>query len=81
MKLTVEKIELLKAIDDLCNESEYGVAQVKEIMLKLNKNRGAVAKQLRILNREGYVENPLWGAWRLTELGKKTLKEVMEANV
>jgi len=45
-------------------------------MNKLGKKRGAVAKHIMELNKEGYIENPIRGCWRLTELGEKALEEI-----
>jgi len=84
-KITFEKYRLLKLIDDLCRESGFGIAPVKELIdivtSKRNIKSGAVRKTVWELSKDGYIENPLRGCWRLTEKGREALKNVASENV
>ena len=81
-RLTVGKFQVLKLIDDMCKQSEFGVASMQKLIQVLTAERGIKPTSVRVtimrLAREGYLENPLWGCWRLTEKGKQVLKEVLE---
>ena len=75
MKLTVERLELMQAIHQIGLHSEFKVAPLKEIIKKMGKSRGTVAKAITQLKNAGYVENPIFGGWRLTEQGREALYE------
>jgi len=81
-KLTMERFQVLKLIDDICKQSEFGVAPTQKLIQVLTAERGIKPTSVRVtimrLARDGYLENPLWGCWRLTEKGKQVLKEVLE---
>lgn len=73
MILTMERLRILQVIHDLTKQSEFNVAQIQKLIDELGKSRGAVAKLMTKLRREGYVENPLRGGWRLTTKGREEL--------
>ena len=71
---------MLRIVEELCRRGELPVAQVRDLTKRMGKSRGAVAKMLSGLKREGYVENPLWGGWRLTAKGRKLLGSFQKVN-
>jgi len=79
-KLTLERYEVLKLISEISRKNPFKVAPIQELIdvitSKRNIKSGAVRKMVHELNKDGYLENPLRGCWRLTEKGKKMLKEV-----
>lgn len=77
MKLGLERLYLLKAIDKLSKteESVSDTAKIADIMAELKKDRNTVAKALTDAKKDELVENPIRGCWRLTEEGKKILVE------
>jgi len=81
-KLTMERFQVLRLVDQLSKENEFGVAPIQELINIITAQRNVksvtVRKLVLELHRDGYLENPLRGCWRLTEKGKKLLKEVLE---
>ena len=73
-----ESVRLLRIVEELCRRGELPVAQVRDLVKRMGKSRGAVAKMLSGLKQEGYVENPIWGGWRLTARGRKLLRSSAE---
>jgi len=74
-RLTYERLELLKTIQDICENNEFEVAPIKEVIEKLGKRRVAVAKMMYLCKLEGLVYSPLRGTYRLTERGKKLFEK------
>jgi len=81
IKLTAEKFQVLKLINDLSAKNEFGVASIQELIdvvtVKRNITSIAVRKMVWELARKGLICNPLRGHWRLTDKGKELLKSVM----
>ena len=79
-KLTPERYEVLKLVNEISQKSPFKVAPIQELIdiitSKRNIKDGAVRKMVHELNKDGYLENPLRGCWRLTEKGRELLKEV-----
>ena len=79
-KLTPERYEVLKLVRDICRRSSFRVASVQELIDIITSKRdvksGAVRKMVWELSKDGYLENPLRGCWRLTQKAKELLKEV-----
>jgi len=79
-KITLESFQLLSLIDEICRRNQYGFAPISELIKIVTAQRGvksvAVRKMTWKLAKEGYIENPLRGCWRLTEKGRLLLKEV-----
>lgn len=90
MQLTIQRVEILEAIENLSTESPYGVINIGDLIayltserdtyvkggkVKTYKNRDiAVRKIMVILKKAGLAENPMQGYWRLTKKGKKVLR-------
>ena len=68
-----EAIRLLSAVNGLCSTGEIAVAQIRDLAKKLGKSRTSVAKTLNELKKLEYVQNPIWGGWRLAPKGKELL--------
>jgi len=79
-KLTPERYEVLKLVSEISRKSPFRVAPVQELIDIITSKRdiksGAVRKMVWELSKDGYLENPLRGCWRLTEKGRELLKEV-----
>jgi len=79
-KMTPERYEVLKLVAEISEKSDFGVAPIQKLIdiitSKRNIKSGAVRKMVWELNKDGYLENPLRGCWRLTEKGRSLLKEV-----
>jgi len=79
-KITIEKFQLLKHVDSIIKKNKFGVAPIQEliniIISERNVKSGTVRKMVWELSRDGYLENPLRGCWRLTERGRKLLSKV-----
>jgi Mn-dependent DtxR family transcriptional regulator len=77
-RLTLERLEALKIIDEISSENEFGVAPIKKIIKLMEIKRGiknsAVRKLIWELTRMGFVENPILGGYRLTEKGRRALQ-------
>jgi len=71
MKLGLERLLLLKAIDKLSKNSIANAVKVIDITNELKKKRNVVAKALSDAKRDELVENPIRGCWRLTKKGKR----------
>jgi len=82
-KITVEKFEVLKLIDDISSKNKFGIAQIQDIINIITSRRSiksvGVRKMVWELSKEGFIQNPLRGCWRLTEKGKKILEDVMKS--
>ena len=79
-KLTPERYEVLKLVSEISRKNSFKVAPIRELIDAITSKRnikgGAVQKMVWELNKDGYLENPLRGCWRLTEKGKQLLEEV-----
>ena len=79
-KLTPERYEVLRFIEQISSRNPFKVCPVKDLIETITKRRSvtsiAVRKMVTMLNKQGYLENPLRGCWRLTEKGRELLKEV-----
>jgi len=79
-KLTPERFQVLKLVDEISKKNEFGVAEVQKLIQILTAERKikpiTVRMTIKRLAQDGYLENPLRGCWRLTEKGRKLLKEV-----
>ena len=79
-KLTPERYEVLKLVGEISKKSPFKVAPIQELIdvitSKRNIKSGAVRKMVYELNKDGYLENPLRGCWRLTDKGRELLREV-----
>jgi len=79
-KLTMERFQLLKLVDEISRKNSFGIAPIQDLIdiitAQRNIKSGAVRKMAWELSKDGYLENPLRGCWRLTDKGKKLLKEV-----
>ena len=77
MKLGLERLLLLKAIDKVSKEKQSVADSVKivDIMEELKKERNTVAKALTDAKKDGLVDNPIRGCWKLTEEGKEVLQK------
>ena len=79
-KLTMERYQVLRLVNQLSKENEFGVAPIQKLVQILTSERKIKPISVRVtvmrLAQDGYLENPLRGCWRLTEKGRKLLKEV-----
>ena len=79
-KLSLRRYEVLLLIKKLGEESSFGLAPVQKIKDVLTTEytvkNGAVRKMISKLGKEGLIENPLRGCWRLTNKGEKILLKV-----
>ena len=79
-KLTPEKFEILKLVNEICKKNRYRLAPVKELVEIVTSQRNVrdvtVRKMIWKLSKEGYLENPLRGCWRLTKKGRNLLRKV-----
>jgi Mn-dependent DtxR family transcriptional regulator len=77
-KMTIEGFQMLKTIDELCANNSFSVAPIREVInvvtAQRNVKSGAVRKMVWELAKEGYIENPLRGCWRLSEKGRSFLR-------
>jgi DNA-binding MarR family transcriptional regulator len=80
LKITPEQYEILKTVSVISKNSEFKAAPIKQIIEEITKKRnvknGAVRKLICVLNKNGYLENPLRGCWKLSDKGLKILKEL-----
>jgi len=78
--MTPSRLKLLRLIQEISSKNQFGIAPVREIIRMLKKEkriRGAsVRKYTTELKQMGFIDNPLWGGWRLTNKGKIFLKEL-----
>jgi len=81
IKLTAEKFQMLKLINDLSAKNEFSVASIQELISAVTAQRNitsiAVRKMVWELAQKGLIYNPLRGHWRLTDKGREILKNVM----
>ena len=79
-KLTPERYEVLRLVAEISSKNSFKVCPIRDLIEVVTKRRPitpiAVRKMIYELSKSGYIENPLRGCWRLTEKGKKILKEV-----
>jgi len=79
-KLTMKKFQMLKLIDEISKKNEYNFAPVKTVIDTVTSKEGissiAVRKMIWELHRDGYLESPLRGCWRLTDKARELLSEV-----
>jgi len=79
VNLTQSKIKILKTVNELSNNSEFGVAAVKDIIkARSDLSQNTIRKQLSELNKDKLIESPLRGCWRLTKQGKNILFSFIE---
>jgi len=76
LKLTDNRIQILRVIKKLSSKSSYGAAHILAIARELKKTRINTSKALTYLKKDGFVENPLWGYWKLSQKGLKILEEL-----
>jgi hypothetical protein len=79
-KITLERFQILKCIDEISRKNGFGVAPIKDLINIFTSQRNiksiGVRKMVWLLNKKGYLESPLRGCWRLSEKGKKVLDKV-----
>jgi ribosomal protein S19E (S16A) len=79
-KITIERFQMLKTIDETCSKNKFGIAPIQEVInivtAQRNVKSGAVRKMVWELAKEGYIENPLRGCWRLSEKGRSFLRRM-----
>ena len=79
-KMTAERFQLLKLVDEICRKDKFKVAPAKELINIITSQRniksGGVRKMLWELGQCGYLESPLRGCWRLTDKSRKLLDDV-----
>jgi len=84
-KITLKKLQMLRTIDEIANKTGLGMTPIEDLINILAPQRCvramAIRKMVWQLNKEGYIENPIRGCWRLTEKGKKVLEEVSAEGV
>lgn len=84
VKLTAEKCQILKLINDISAKNDFAVAPIQELIAAVVSQRSitgiAVRKMVWELSQKGLICNPLRGHWRLTDKGKELLKSVMAEN-
>ncbi len=75
MKLTFERVEVLKLVSDLSAESDLGVAKVSDLIDRFKDQRKhfATRKLITLLHRGGLLENAAFGLWRLSDAGREAL--------
>jgi len=71
---TVVWLKILKAVDEVSRENPLKVAPVKEVIKRLDIAEYNVRNLLSRMKKEGLVENPIYGCYRLTEKGRKYLE-------
>jgi len=76
-----ERVELLDAIRKLSAASKYGVASKLALVAELKKEYNTVSIMLYRLHRDGLVENPIRGCYKLTDAGAKVLLECIGADM
>jgi len=67
---------ILEAVDRLSKGTTTGRTPVAEIYLDIGGGKETVRSLLSQLRKEGLVETPMRGIYRVTEKGQKVLKEV-----
>ena len=72
-KLSLNLIQILKVIYEIQEKSKYGVASTSEILNRF-EDKNSVRVRLTYLKKDGYIEQPMRGAYRLTEEGMRILK-------
>jgi Mn-dependent DtxR family transcriptional regulator len=79
-KLSLEKFRMLKLIDELSRKSEFGFAKVGDLIKVVCSQKkireSSVRKMVWELAKDGYIESPIRGCWRLTEKARAVLKGV-----
>jgi DNA-binding MarR family transcriptional regulator len=74
-KLSLEQIKLLTLINEIAQNNEYNVAPVQEIIKRQDKVKPAtMRKMIHMLYKQGYVENPFRGCWKLSKTALELIK-------
>lgn len=71
-------LNILKTINKLSKESEFGVVRTLEIARTMNKELNLIYTKLNLLKKQGFVENKMYGHWKLTEKGRKYIDQFGE---
>lgn len=76
-RMTVDRMQVLLIINELCKANDLDVAHVKDVIAKFDDRRkpSATRKLIVILHQAGFLENPMFGRWRLTDKGKNAVSE------
>jgi len=67
---------ILEAVDRLSKGTATGRTPVAEIYLEVGGGKETVRSLLCLLRKEGLVETPMRGIYRVTEKGQRVLGEV-----
>jgi len=76
IKLSGHQIKVLSCMAKLLKNRSCPVIRPKELARYLKRNVKAIEGTLLRLRDKGVVENVGFGAWRITEAGWKTLREL-----
>ena len=84
-EITVERLQILGIVKKLSHKNKYGVADIKNIMTIIIKERNikqlSVRKQVSECKKMGLLENPITGGWKLTDKGKNILAKMITDQV
>jgi len=75
-KLSPHQIRVLSKMAELAKAKDFAFIRPREIAKAMGSTPKAVEAVLLRLRKKGIVENMGYGAWRITELGWKVLKEL-----
>ena len=79
-EMTIERIQILDLVRELCNKNKYGVADIKNIIAIVTKERNikplSVRVQVSVCKKMGLLENPFVGGWKLTDKGRSVLEKI-----
>lgn len=74
--ISMQRIELMTEIKRLSDEHTLRLARSQDIIRCFIRTRTETGtyQLLSDLRKDGLVENPIFGAWRLTEKGEEALR-------
>lgn len=80
LKLTPKRLQILEIVEDLSKKVKNKMAYIEDIIRYVQYDRDVKHVNIRRLTiackEMGFLENPVWGGYRLTEKGEKVLEKV-----
>jgi len=73
--MTALKLRYLKAVEDICMKQPIGFATPVEVETAMGLRPGVAKVMLKRLLDTGLLERPYRGCYRLTDEGRKIMKE------
>ncbi len=77
MTVTNYRLKVLVKIKELCESSGTGFVTPKTLSEEMKEPKGNIVMQLLRMEEIGWLENPHHGCYRLSEEGRKILKNAI----